>query len=222
MEFTVRVQPNRFTVFSGFFFGLTLIILGSVYLNQSNQYSYITDTGKGIHVIFIVLGTFTVLLSMICLLLVKEDNSKLAYFKFTLTCFIVLFLFGLSTCVAVFNGQLTHKFTGIYDSTSDLMKLYEKNAAQNLRMDQLQQDLSCCGSNNYTDWFAMHAKLCQEERNRCVPKSCCILRELQKQKPSSHMVSRMRRRIVNLYTGLCRSFVEDVEKKCEYLRRIWG
>ena len=107
---------------------------------------------------------------MICFFFVDQVDY-LAYFKFTLTCFIVLFLFGLSTCVAVFNGQLT--YTDIYGSTADLMKSYEENAAQNLRMDELQQTLHCCGSNNYTDWFPMHAKLCPKALNQCVPKSCC-------------------------------------------------
>ncbi|XP_041567559.1 CD63 antigen [Taeniopygia guttata] len=79
-------------------------------------------------------------------------------------------IFLVQLAAAVTGYVFRHKVHGLVEEGLwRALRSYEEDAALRATLDSFQQELSCCGVNNYTDW----ASVGSFGANDSVPSSCC-------------------------------------------------
>ncbi|XP_071941675.1 CD63 antigen-like [Antedon mediterranea] len=143
--------------------GLGLIIGGCVVLKDYSDYVDFTgDMGNTVPIFIIVVGAIIFITGFCgCCGAMKESYCMVA----TYTCILVILLIieiGLGIAGFVESDALQDQ---IEDNMLSTMPQYKKEEATKKLWDDMQQNLECCGTNNYTEWY--------EYLDDSVPDSCC-------------------------------------------------
>jgi tetraspanin-7 len=148
--------------------GVILVILGiwmkaslGKYIKVAEQYS---DLGVG--VLFALTGVAIVVTSFLACNCTAKGQPRLLYI-YAIILF-VSFIIVLSGAIAgyVYRDNLHETFHhGLHDALDN----YGQKNILDKDIDKLQQLLNCCGTNNYTDWYATS----WAAGNETVPGSCC-------------------------------------------------
>ncbi|XP_054751343.1 CD63 antigen-like isoform X2 [Lytechinus pictus] len=149
-----------------FIFGLGIIIGGSLTLTLYSEYVDFTgNTGTAIPIALICIGVFIFLTGFFgCCGAVKENYCMLATFAFIMVLLLILEL------AAGISGYVKRDDIDnlIDDNMSELQQTYNESESTKDLFDNMQKNLECCGSDNYTDWLGYNAS-----NPNMVPQSCC-------------------------------------------------
>ncbi|XP_072032679.1 CD63 antigen-like [Amphiura filiformis] len=156
-----------------FLCGLGIIIGGALVFTIYNDYVDFTgDSGNVVPIILIIVGSFIFVTGFLgCCGAIKENYTMMAMFAGIM---VVLLLVEVGVGIAgyVLRDELSDT---IEENMFKLMPEYiSANATKNL-FDNMHEDLKCCGTHNYTDWFATGSyvdAVCPDTAS-CVPESCC-------------------------------------------------
>ncbi|KAJ8262717.1 hypothetical protein COCON_G00151740 [Conger conger] len=114
----------------------------------------------GVAVVMFIIGTVG------CCATLRESKVGLGFFLV-----IILVMLAAEVTAFVFGFIYRGKITGDLEKTmTDVFQKYDGQSPETRAVDYLQDQLSCCGVKNFTDWekmawFSTH--------NNTVPKSCC-------------------------------------------------
>ncbi|XP_033107840.1 CD63 antigen-like isoform X2 [Anneissia japonica] len=145
--------------------GLALIIGGVLVLRNYNEYVKFTgDLGDTIPILIIVVGGIIFITGFCgCCGAIKESYCMVS----TYACILIVLLVaevGIGIAGFVMNDEVKDQITENMDAT---MKDYQTvNVTRDLWND-MQKNLKCCGTYNYTDWYDVIG-------DKKVPASCCI------------------------------------------------
>ncbi|XP_060109169.1 CD63 antigen [Heteronotia binoei] len=144
--------------------GIALIALGifvQIKLNDTIKISNLSASGAPI--VILIVGVVVFFIAFFgCCGAWKENYCMVTTFAVLLT---LIFLVEIAAAIAgyIFKGQI-----------KDVIETQIKNDMQGYSnktfkkdLDDLQKEFSCCGVNNYTDWFQVAST------NYTVPSSCC-------------------------------------------------
>ncbi|XP_054751335.2 CD63 antigen-like isoform X1 [Lytechinus pictus] len=151
-----------------FIFGLGIIIGGSLTLTLYSEYVDFTgNTGTAIPIALICIGVFIFLTGFFgCCGAVKENYCMLATFAFIMVLLLILEL------AAGISGYVKRDDIDnlIDDNMSELQQTYNESESTKDLFDNMQKNLECCGTLNYTSWFGFN----DTAGYNVVPMSCCI------------------------------------------------
>ncbi|XP_071822433.1 CD63 antigen-like [Apostichopus japonicus] len=150
-----------------FLSGLLLIVISSLFLANFYQYEDFTGASGTIVIIaFIVIGAFFFVTGFFgCCGALRENYCML--FMYATIIFILLLLEIVAGVVGfVLRDEISKQ---IDVNMGKLMKDYSTDNVTALAFDDMQHELKCCGTNNFTDWFGLYGP-----NNNSVPPSCCI------------------------------------------------
>jgi len=148
-----------------FLIGLGLIITGAAVQSKFSDISHIIgDSELSLAYVLIGIGGIIFIVAFFgCCGAIKENYCMLVTFAI---CILFVFLLEIGAVVAgfVLKGAISKTVTHGLESS---MKNYEKMTSVHSAWDFIQEEFSCCGASNATEWFDYLQK-----KNR-VPQSCC-------------------------------------------------
>ncbi|PIK47244.1 putative CD63 antigen [Apostichopus japonicus] len=147
--------------------GLLLIVISSLFLANFYQYEDFTGASETIVIIaFIVIGAFFFVTGFFGCCGALRENYCMLFMYAT-----IILSFCCSKIVAgVVGFVLRDEISKQIDvNMGKLMKDYSTDNVTALAFDDMQHELKCCGTNNFTDWFGLYGP-----NNNSVPPSCCI------------------------------------------------
>jgi len=146
--------------------GLALLVIGA-YGIKSFKYFFTFAPSQQIYVPVICIGLFMMIVGVLALWCVpKGVNSLLILYS------IIIFILFLSifTISIIFMVQREKFETTIKTGIANAIKNFPEEATS---VDLLQENIKCCGVENYTDWFETK----WADGKKKVPKSCCKVNE---------------------------------------------
>ncbi|XP_075034794.1 CD151 antigen-like isoform X2 [Mixophyes fleayi] len=147
--------------------GIVLICLGaSVQTKLADISMVITETSAGAPLILAVVGIVIIFLSGFgALAAVKENKILLKAFTGVL-----LLVFAIEILVGISAYSYRDKLqSNVIQRFNNLLNKYGADKEVTRGVDYVQQELRCCGTNNFTDWFSSSSGLFTNS----VPTSCC-------------------------------------------------
>lgn len=146
--------------------GIALIVIGIyVQIELNNTLIMSSASASGAPIVIIVVGVVIFFVSFFgCCGAWKESYCMVTTFAILLT---IIFLVEIAAAIAgyIFKDKVR---TLLHDGLEDGMKKYNDSVLREA-IDNLQKEYSCCGVNNYTDWFSIPPF----KANNSVPSSCC-------------------------------------------------
>lgn len=147
--------------------GIVLLVIGIWIKVSLHQFLELSDEyNDTVPYVFIGTGAAIVLVGFLACGCTVKGQPILLYL-FSAFLLVVFFLeVGAAISGYVFRGKLIHGFSsGLNKSINS----YGQKRMMDQNIDNMQEMLSCCGVNNYTDWFNTKWASGTEK----VPKSCC-------------------------------------------------
>lgn len=144
--------------------GVVVIIGGALVLTKYSEYVDFTGSmGNAIPIILIIVGVFILLTGFLgCCGAIKENYCMICTYAFIIVVILLLELGG-GIAGYVLRDDIE---ASVRKNMEILMPKYlTQNATQTL-FDNMQIELKCCGTNNYTDWKTILP-------SGDVPDSCC-------------------------------------------------
>jgi len=144
--------------------GIVIIVGGALVFTKYNDYVQFTaSTGNAIPIALIVIGVFVFFTGFLgCCGALRENYCMVCTFAFIIVVLLVAELGG-GIAGYVLRDDIKD---AIETNMKELMAFYNNETATRKLFDHMQQDLKCCGTDNYTDWYPYF-----NEGN--VPNSCC-------------------------------------------------
>lgn len=147
--------------------GVALIVIGVlVQIDLNKTLIMHSASASGAPIVIIVVGVVIFFVSFFgCCGASKENYCMVTTFAILLTC---IFLVEIAAAIAgyIFKDKVR---TALQDGLEDAVRKYGNDSLIRDTMDELQRKYSCCGAQNYTDWFGVEPF----QSDRSVPKSCC-------------------------------------------------
>lgn len=156
-----------------FLCGLAIIIGGALVFTVYNEYVDFTgNSGNAVPIILIIVGSLIFVTGFIgCCGALKDNHCMMTTFA-TIMVILLITEIGVGIAGYVLRDEISDT---IEDNMETLMynDYLESNATRTL-FDKMHEDLKCCGTNNYTDWFeAFYSDTECIGNQNCVPESCC-------------------------------------------------
>jgi len=150
--------------------GVALIVAGAVVKARYSSYTYIIgDKLSDAPIVLIVVGCIIVLIGFIgCCGAVREHYGLLIAFAVLMA---AVFFCEIGAGIAAYVER--HKMRAQIDlQMRKGMGLYKTGAYSDVdkTIDDVQQNLQCCGAENYEDWYNNSAVL---KKSNNIPDSCC-------------------------------------------------
>ncbi|XP_071791289.1 CD63 antigen-like [Asterias amurensis] len=144
--------------------GLVVIIGGALVLTQYSEYVDFTGSmGNAIPIILIIIGVFILMTGFLgCCGAIKENYCMICTYAFIIVVILLLELGG-GIAGYVLRDDIEDV---VRKNMADLMPNYTSNNNTKNVFDKMQEELKCCGTNNYTDWAGILP-------TGNVPDSCC-------------------------------------------------
>ncbi|KAI3357737.1 hypothetical protein L3Q82_016141 [Scortum barcoo] len=147
--------------------GLALIVVGILVQVALHSTFMIRDaSASGAPIVLIGVGVVIFLIAFFgCCGAWKENYCMVTTFAILLSLVIII---EIAAAIAgyVFRGKLS---TVVQDSLTDMISKYNNSSAEfQETVDQLQEDLKCCGVNSSSDWRNFRPD------GNSVPDSCCV------------------------------------------------
>lgn len=151
-------------IFNVLFFciGLVFLVVG-IYGTRSFKEIFSFTQSSYIYVPIICIGLFMCIVGVLALWCTPKGVTWLLYLYSVVVFVLFLSVFTISILFVVKRDAFENT---IHDGISNAMKNYPSVTT----IDLAQENLRCCGLNNYTDWF--QSKWAAGSNN--VPESCCL------------------------------------------------
>lgn len=152
-----------------FISGIAVLTIGSIVKAKEPDYAYIGKDVFGVSILLIVVGLLVAAIAFLgCCGAVRESRCMLYSFA-GLLCLIFVMEFAGGIAAFVYKDALTAEAekslnSSIYEYTNSTGDVVKK------QWDEMQSQLKCCGTFNYTDWKNVL-------KNDSVPISCCLKEE---------------------------------------------
>ncbi|KAG6927322.1 CD63 molecule [Chelydra serpentina] len=147
--------------------GIALIVIGILVQIELNKTLIMSSpSASGAPIVIIVVGVVIFFVSFFgCCGASKENYCMVTTFAVLLTC---IFLVEIAAAIAgyIFKDKVR---AALQVGLEDAVKRYNNDSLVAHTMNDLQEKYSCCGANNFTDWFAIEPF----KSNHSVPRSCC-------------------------------------------------
>uniref|UniRef100_A0A8C8SL74 Tetraspanin n=1 Tax=Pelusios castaneus TaxID=367368 RepID=A0A8C8SL74_9SAUR len=148
--------------------GLALIVIG-IYVQMELHKTLImhSASASGAPIVIIIVGVIIFFISFFgCCGAWKENYCMVTTFAVLLT---IIFLVEIAAAIAgyIFKDKVR---AVLQEGLEDALQQYSNDTVLKQAVDDLQTRYSCCGANNYTDWFSIEPF----KTNHSVPTSCCL------------------------------------------------
>ncbi|XP_022111920.1 CD63 antigen-like [Acanthaster planci] len=154
-----------------FICGIVIIVGGALVFTKYNDYVDFTGSmGNAIPIVLLVIGIFILFTGFLgCCGALRENYCMVCTFAIII---VILLLAELGGGIAGYVLRNDIK-KAIDDNMNKLLVQYPNNTATQKLFDSMQQDLKCCGVNNYTDWYSylgsgnVTDSCCKKEEPKC-------------------------------------------------------
>uniref|UniRef100_A0A8C5S8P1 Tetraspanin n=1 Tax=Laticauda laticaudata TaxID=8630 RepID=A0A8C5S8P1_LATLA len=172
MDFGVIVSKSVLLFISFIFWGAAagLLYVGAHVLNTYKEYDPFLQNRDALlpPIIIIAVAVVMLVIGIVgCCATLRESKIGLGVF---LVIILLIFTAEMATFVLgfVYKGKIIAEF---HDSMSKAFAAYDGKSENSHRVDYLQQELQCCGVQNYTDWT--RTEWFSTKGNHTFPLSCC-------------------------------------------------
>ncbi|XP_026570757.1 tetraspanin-36-like [Pseudonaja textilis] len=172
MDFGVIVSKSVLLFISFIFWGAAagLLYVGAHVLNAYKEYDPFLQNRDALlpPIIIIAVAVVMLVIGIVgCCATLRESKIGLGVF---LVIILLIFTAEMATFVLgfVYKGKIIAEF---HDSMSKAFAAYDGKSENSHSVDYLQQELQCCGVQNYTDWTG--TEWFNTKGNHTFPLSCC-------------------------------------------------
>uniref|UniRef100_U3FVW1 Tetraspanin n=1 Tax=Micrurus fulvius TaxID=8637 RepID=U3FVW1_MICFL len=172
MDFGVIVSKSVLLFISFIFWGAAagLLYVGAHVLNAYKEYDPFLQNRDALlpPIIIIAIAVVMLVIGIVgCCATLRESRIGLKVF---LVIILLIFLAEMAAFVLgfVYKGKIIAEF---HDTLLKALATYDGKSENSHSVDYLQQELQCCGVQNYTDWIG--TKWFNTTGNHTFPLSCC-------------------------------------------------
>ena len=183
-----------------FLVGCAIIGLGSyMYFEMKDYLSFLGKTGfVDSTIVLIVVGVVLTVVSFFGICAVCTDNACMLYTFGSLMTVVVLVEVGVAIAILILKIDAEE---AISNAMNDSLDSYGTDGDVTSSWDEIQQDLGCCGVNDYNDW--KNTTFNQNGTTNNAPTSCC--------KDSNDCVNPQLENGTIYETGCLKQFEQDIE-----------